>query len=212
MEIERIDDDTIKFTLSYIDMEARGFTREEVWNNREKSEELFWDMMDEVDEEIEFYIDGPLWIQVHAKSEGIEVIVTSAMSADGQWKVSPFDENDARKIFEQGEKDFRELENLFKAEAENEQESIENVFAFKEFEDVIRLASRMHEYGEKTSLYYYDEKYYLYVAYDEEQKLNTYSILTEFASPSKITIHLLEEYGKVIFGQNVFQEIEKHFK
>ena len=31
MEIERINENTVKFFLSYIDIEERGFTREEVW-------------------------------------------------------------------------------------------------------------------------------------------------------------------------------------
>ena len=84
MEIERINENTVKFFLSYLDIEERGFTREEVWYNREKSEELFWEMMDEINEEAEFEVEGPLWIQVHAKKQGIEVTVTRANSADGQ--------------------------------------------------------------------------------------------------------------------------------
>ena len=78
MEIERINENTVKFFLSYMDIEERGFTREEVWYNREKSEELFWDMMDEINDEAEFEAEGPLWIQVHAKKNGIEVTVTRA--------------------------------------------------------------------------------------------------------------------------------------
>lgn len=65
MEIERINDDTVKFYISYIDIEERGFDREEIWYSRERSEEL-WEMMDEVHQEEEFMIEGPLWIQVQA--------------------------------------------------------------------------------------------------------------------------------------------------
>ena len=48
MDIERINDHTVKFYISYIDIEERGFDREEIWYNRDRSEELFWEMMDEV--------------------------------------------------------------------------------------------------------------------------------------------------------------------
>lgn len=54
MEIERINEDTIKFYISYLDLEERGFNQEDVWYDREKSEELFWDMMDELKYEEEF--------------------------------------------------------------------------------------------------------------------------------------------------------------
>ena len=85
MEIERINDDTVKFYISYIDIEERGFDREEIWYSRERSEELFWEMMDEVHQEEEFMIEGPLWIQVQALEKGLEVLVTKAQLAkDGQ--------------------------------------------------------------------------------------------------------------------------------
>lgn len=56
MEIERINEHTVKFYMSYGDIEDRGFDREEIWYNRERSEELFWEVMDEVHEE-----ENSLW-------------------------------------------------------------------------------------------------------------------------------------------------------
>ncbi len=41
MEIERINDSTIKFYITYRDIEDRGFDRDEIWYNRERGEELF---------------------------------------------------------------------------------------------------------------------------------------------------------------------------
>jgi len=84
MEIERINEHTVKFYISYLDIEERGFDREEIWYNRERSEELFWEMMDEVHQEEEFIVEGPLWIQVQALEKGLEVLVTRAqISKDG---------------------------------------------------------------------------------------------------------------------------------
>ena len=40
-DIERINDHTMKFFITYIDIEDRGFNREEIWYDRERSEELF---------------------------------------------------------------------------------------------------------------------------------------------------------------------------
>ena len=50
-----------------------------------RSEELFWEMMDEIHHEEEFVPEGPLWIQVQALDKGLEVLVTKAqLSNDGQ--------------------------------------------------------------------------------------------------------------------------------
>ena len=199
-----------------MDIEERGFTREEVWYNREKSEELFWDMMDEINDEAEFEAEGPLWIQVHAKKNGIEVTVTRANTAEGQISESPFGSEDQHNVFqEMGGGNFQSMEDILSA-AENNVEWIENTFEFGEFENIIQLSNRMHHYNAKTSLYFYNKKYYLHIVYDleemdDKQKTNMFSVLTEFGSPTKTTIHLLEEYGNQIIAADVFSEIEKYF-
>src|SRR5699024_12277485 len=78
MEIERINENTIKFYISYLDIEDRGFKREEIWYNRERSEQLLWQMMEELNYKEDFTVEGPLWIQVQALEKGLEVIVTRA--------------------------------------------------------------------------------------------------------------------------------------
>ena len=64
MRIERVDDTTVKLFITYSDIEARGFSREDLWTNRKRGEEFFWSMMDEINEED--FVVGTLWIQVHA--------------------------------------------------------------------------------------------------------------------------------------------------
>lgn len=101
MEIERINEHTVKFYMSYGDIEDRGFDREEIWYNRERSEELFWEVMDEVHDEEEFAVEGPLWIQVQALDKGLEIIVTKAqLSKDGQKLELPIpeDKNKSRQM------------------------------------------------------------------------------------------------------------------
>lgn len=56
--LKRINDHTMKFFITYIDIEDRGFNREEIWYDRERSEELFWEMMDEARDHDDFFIDG----------------------------------------------------------------------------------------------------------------------------------------------------------
>ncbi len=63
MRIERVDDTTVKLFITYSNIEARGFSREDLWTNRKRGEEFFWSMMDEINEEEDFVVEGPLWIQ-----------------------------------------------------------------------------------------------------------------------------------------------------
>ncbi|HJF32001.1 MAG TPA: adaptor protein MecA [Sporosarcina psychrophila] len=218
MEIERINENTVKFFLSYIDIEERGFTREEVWYNRDKSEELFWEMMDEVSDESEFEVEGPLWIQVHAMSGGIEVTVTRAqISENGDAMESPFSSDDPRKMFQHGKMfDHDDEDETMPGIEDTAFEWHDNIFVFTDFDDLIPLADRMIDYEIKTSLYAFENNYYLHVIYDIEamddsRKTDLFSLLSEFGVPSNMTSHRIEEYGKVIMEEDVFSEIQKYF-
>jgi adapter protein MecA 1/2 len=217
MEIERINENTVKFFLSYSDIEERGFTREEVWYNRDKSEELFWEMMDEINDEAEFEIEGPLWIQVHAMSGGIEVTVTRAQAnADGQPGESPFQSDDTRKMYQPDNDIFESFEDDSSEGESGPFEWSESTFVFKEFDYLVALSSRLKGYEAKTSLFSYENMYYLHLTYDVElmddaRKTDLFSVLSEFGTPSNMTTHRLHEYGKIIMESDVFATIEEYF-
>ncbi|AKL83896.1 adaptor protein MecA [Bacillus atrophaeus] len=216
MEIERINEHTVKFYMSYGDIEDRGFDREEIWYNRERSEELFWEVMDEVHEEEEFAVEGPLWIQVQALDKGLEIIVTKAqLSKDGQKLELPIPED---KKQEQADENLDALLDDFQKEeqADNQEEKeqkLQFVLRFDDFEDLISL-SNLNVNGSKTTLYSFENRYYLYVDFQEmsdEEVENQLSILLEYTYESSISIHRIEEYGKLIISEDVLDTIKKHF-
>ncbi|GEN82931.1 adapter protein MecA 1 [Sporosarcina luteola] len=216
MEIERINDNTVKFYLSYIDIEERGFTREEVWYNRDKSEELFWEMMDEINDETEFEIEGPLWIQVHAMNNGIEVTVTRAQVSDDDNADAHFGMDDPRKHYEPDPSMFTNPEQLMNELNDEPVVWTSDMFVFEEFENLIPLSKKIPPYSVKSSLYSFENKFYMHVIYDEaemddEDKSDFCSIISEYGSLSQVTIHRLEEYGKIIMESDVLETVHKYF-
>jgi adapter protein MecA 1/2 len=219
VEIERINDNTVKFYISYGDIEERGFDREEIWYNRERSEELFWEMMDEIHQEEEFMIDGPLWIQVQALDKGLEVLVTKAqVSKDGQKFELPIPEGKLRDL-PVDDKIEDLLDHHFNTRNDFEtgyDDPFEFLLLFNDFEDVISLSKRTGLDSLSTKLFNFEGNYYLYVEFSEEEMEedeidNILSILLEYGDESQTTIHRVEEYGKLIIAENVFAEIRKYF-
>ena len=222
MEIERINENTVKFYITYGDIEERGFDREEIWYNRERSEELFWEMMDEVHQEEEFTVEGPLWIQVQAMEKGLEILVTKAqLTKDGQkfelpipgdkLKDIPVDEK-IEELLDQHFNPGREVEE----ELLSEDDTLEFLLSFQDFEDIIMLSKRSVFDDLITKLYYFEKRYYLYTEFpedlvDEEEIDNILSIFLEYGNETPITIHRIQEYGKEIIAENVFAELRKHF-
>ncbi|TFD97600.1 adaptor protein MecA [Jeotgalibacillus sp. R-1-5s-1] len=217
MEIERINDHTVKFYISYGDIEDRGFDREEIWYNRDKSEELFWEMMDEVHQEEDFAVEGPLWIQVQALEKGLEILVTKAqVTKDGEKFELPMpdDKNQSGSITNQIE-DY--LGDHFDMDDDSSAEQEMNIMLkFKDFEDVISLSNRFDHDDLHSKLFVFEGIYYLYVEFpeeyfDEADLENISSILLEYGQETQITIHRLEEYGKVVINDQVFKNVQQYF-
>ncbi len=221
MEIERINENTVKFYISYVDIEERGFDREEIWYSREKSEELFWEMMDEIHHEEEFVPEGPLWIQVQALDKGLEVLVTKAqISKDGQRFELPIPEDKLKElpIDERIEEFIDQHLHLKHFDSTDIDDVYEFILSFNDFEEVLALANRQDfsplELG--TKLFSYENNYYLYVnfpegVFDEDEIEDLLSILLEYGMESSYTIYRLQEYGKEIISENVFAVLNEYF-
>src|SRR5699024_11731894 len=64
------------------------------WYNRERSEQRFWQMMDEVNYKEDFSVEGPLWIQVQALEKVLEILVTKAQISKGGTPIDSIDDID----------------------------------------------------------------------------------------------------------------------
>lgn len=219
MDIERINEHTVKFYISYVDIEERGFDREEIWYNRERSEELFWEMMDEVHQEEEFILEGPLWIQVQALDKGLEILVTRAqISKDGQKFELPIPDEKLKDL-PVDDRIEELLDQHFNPKDSEEialEGSLEFLIAFNDFEDLISLSNRNILDSLVTKLYSFENNYYLYVEFPEEEfdedEIDDYlSILLEYGAETQVTIHRVEEYGHLIISEHVFSELRKYF-
>ncbi|WP_017470554.1 adaptor protein MecA [Amphibacillus jilinensis] len=226
MEIERINDNTVKFYISYMDIEDRGFNREEIWYNRERSEQLFWQVMDEAGDEESFDMEGPLWIQVQALEKGLEITVTKAqLSKDGQNLELPIDSPGLEKHFDDKLEDL--LDSKF-GQADNEEDDVEeteeefgrlvyHTIAFEEFENIIQLSYAIEDTnGIENEIYYYQNQYIMIVKFNDEQlddhaQEDLLSIIFEFGKRVKVAPPMILEYGNVIFDQDALAQVKEHF-
>jgi adapter protein MecA 1/2 len=217
MEIERLNESTIKFYITYKDIETRGFDREEIWYNRERGEELFFEMINEANDKENFELEGPLWIQVQALDKGLEIIVTRGQITDGNVRLeipvsndqdtSPVDENIVDMLDDNFIKD--------KNQEDEEPELLDLVIGFDDFEDIISLSHHLEVRGFQNALYHYGNRYFLFVMFTdefpEEEQDNILSQILEFGYESEISIHRIQEYGKEIIAEEALQGLRNLF-
>ncbi|MPN45439.1 Adapter protein MecA 1 [bioreactor metagenome] len=107
-----------------------------------------------------------------------------------------------------------------KTDVESEEDDmapLEVVFKFQSFDDFLELAKRMFLESGVSSLYYYDNQYYLTVVYfiDEMTETNIDNEILkalEFAEESDIAVEILGEYGKLVIQDNALESARHYFK
>lgn len=222
MEIERLNESTIKFFITYKDIENRGFDREEIWYNRERGEELFFEMINEANDEENFELEGPLWIQVQALDKGLEIIVTRGQITDGNVKLEipvsneemnlPVDEN----IVDMLDENFVKNKHKKVDDDDDENELLDLVIGFNDFEDIISLSHNLEVRGFENSLYHFENNYYLFVMFTDEfpedEQDDILSQILEFGFETELSIHRIQEYGKTIIEEEALQNLQKLFK
>ena len=234
MRIERIDDMTVKLFITYKDIEARGFRREDLWTNRKRGEEFFWSMMEEINQEEDFVVEGPLWIQVHAFEKGVEVTISKSKN-DELMQMSEednaLDEFDSQlndllsqslkaHSSETQEDDLDEREATQATRRSSQMTSLQsNTLIFK-FDDLETLIAYAHQNNQKLTqyedlLYMLNDTYYYMVHFDqevtEEAIHDFYGQALEYASPTDKTEVFLNDYAKIVMSHNVTEQVKRYF-
>ncbi|MGV3487662.1 MAG: genetic competence negative regulator [Tuberibacillus sp.] len=195
MRLERLNGDKIKIFLTFDDLAERGISKDDMWTNLPKVQQLFRDMIMEADDELGFEADGPIEIEVFSlPAQGMVVIVSK------RWDPDLIDVEDEEYIEMQVTLD----------------ESNDIIFQFHDFEDVIALANKLHSMGiREGSLYLFENRYYLVFEEDgtpDGIDIETFiAVLAEFGNTSTMTSHRLFEYGKAIMGNNAVEQLYAYF-
>lgn len=222
MDIERIDEHTVKFFITIQDIEKRGFSFEELWSDRKLGERFMWELLEEVQEIEDIEFEQGIKVQVNIAMNGLEFIVSNSFDHFGPMSFSQSEGEDQSS----GMKPIPVkslLENLMKqaTEADSDEKNAEEplklgIYVFENFEDVISLFKNVVMNFESSKLFSYENRYFLSIDFEEENFENEKRVvidllLEEYAKKSVVSIHVLNEYGKVIIADNVYSTINQHF-
>lgn len=195
MRVERLGKDKIKIFLTLDDLSDRGLKKEDLWNDVPKVHDLFNEIMEQAYEELGFELKGPVAVEIFAlPSQGMVVIVSKGKSKI--W------------IDEDLDDDLYELEVTL-------EESDSIIFAFKDFEELLRASKQINSaivLGGK--LYYYQNHYIILFEQADIQENAVDSIialLSEYGEVSTVSKAILEEYGKIIIDNEAIKVLNLHF-
>jgi len=196
--VEKLGDNKVRIFITYDDLNERGIDRDEIWQNGNKVQDLFWDMMEHAYLEVGFECEGAIAVEAFTMpTEGVVVIVTQLPSLPSGLDI------------------LSDEEDLDEAQLMTTDPFGAFTFVFQDFEDVIRAAHSLRDYeGIGGSLYHYKNRYHLFFEEEEvaEDIYDTiWSILHEFGELSSTTKAMLDEYGKRVMDGNALETLTTHF-
>jgi adapter protein MecA 1/2 len=193
MRLERLTANKIKIFLTSDDLFDRGLSKEDIWKDSIKWNQLFHDMLEEASEEFDVDIQGSVAVEVFSlQAQGMILIITvDEVTEDEEILYDGFIEMQVRV------EGFEDL-----------------LYEFVEFEDIIGLSKRLSTVGIfGGSLYAMHNRYYLLMDnLEADINIKAACVLSEYGNASILSPHILAEYGKQIIDKKAVETILRFFK
>jgi len=192
MRVQKVNEHTIRIFISLTELTDRDITMADLFQRSAKTEQLFWELIAQAREEVEFNLDQPFWIQATVATND-EFVIT---------------------IMKQEE----QLEGLIKDKVAARKSSkgrvTELVYAFADFEDVLSAVGRLPEFNQlRSGLFEFEEEYYLVLNRmgSGKKRLLAEAILDEYGEIVATTGVFLSEHGKSIIPVKAVQLLNTSF-
>lgn len=208
MKIERISDNMIKVTISVNDLEERNIDLSSLNYNSPAAQELFWDMMEQAEEQFGFHVsDSQLIIEPTPDSNDGFIITITRVDEDGDFEsIQKYIKSKLRRTDLRVKKKNRKIC------------STSVIYAFNSIDDLCVLCKDLKDlYNGDSTLYKCRETYYLVLTKNNYSILNPKlfeASLNEFGSKiNNINFYegYLNEYGEKIIEGNALEVLRKYF-
>lgn len=193
MRIQKVNEHTIRIFISFTELADRDITMTDLFQRSPKTEQLFWELISQAKEEVEFNLDQPFWIQATVASND-EFVIT---------------------VMKQEE----QIDALVKEKEKEKRRSPKSrvqelVYVFTDFEDLLAAIKYLPELNQlKSSLYQFEGEYYLTMKRlgTGKKRQAAEAILDEFGEIVSTTREFLIEHGKQVLAEAAVQTLNASF-
>lgn len=214
MEMEHINDNTIRVLIKSEDLAARGITFLDLLGNHNEIENFFYSILEEVDIEEEFKGSEAVTFQVLPKGDGLELFISKNITPEDMEEFEEFSEGFSEEptaalrktIADQLQEKSKETEAPL---------SRKFIFEMVDFEQLVLLANEIQLDFVISNLYSMGGFYFLEVEFVDElisdgQVEDYLAYLSEFARRSTATSEVLAEHGKLLMEHDAL-ELTRHY-
>lgn len=220
MEMEHINEHTIRVTIKNSDLEERGITVLDLLGNQTQIENFFYSILEEVDIEDKFQESEMVTFQVVPSKHGLELYISkdghdadhfslSDLLSEDEINMLQDQENKSKRMPEEASMNlpFEDLDNELQYEVS---------IKFTEFEDLVQLAQAYDIDDGLSFLHDYEDDYYLTLIYfledrTKEEVLDELMIVYEYGETTTRTFAFLDEHGSELMRGNALELLRYYF-
>ena len=211
MKIEKISNTQMRFVLMTQDLEDRDIKITELSYASDKTQQLFREIMQLVQDEQEFTSENtPLMFEAMRMGvDGLVVVVTKISEGlDAEKKFS---------LIPQAKNECRYKRNDMIETSDTQDEDSYSVFSFADIDIMAAAADRLHFYG-PSQVYKMDGQYFLLLQNETKDLLTTgemEAILYEFGRKhisNTISQNYLAERGEIIISEDAITKLRGYFR
>ena len=214
MEMEHINENTIRVLIKSEDLAARGITFLDLLGNHNEIENFFYSILEEVDIDEEFKGSEAVTFQVLPKGDGLELFISKNLPPEAMESFDDLSENEHEDITDMLKKHV--AAQLQEAE-QTEEIGTRFVFELAHFEDMIQMASEVYLDAVATNLYQMGNQYFIELRFTDPEVTdieveNALSYFMEFTQRTSVTPEVLSEYGQLIMENDALSLTRYYFK
>lgn len=228
MEMERINDNTIRVMVENEDLKDRGTSVRDLLSDRNKIESFFYNILSELDTDDDFVDNDKVSFQVLPNQNGLELFISrldeegalgdllASLSERDEEQPQPDNGIPAMDDLSLEQKTALQGSDGVEVEHDKPVNGRIDTIALDSFEDLLALVALLEDFGGHSAAYRYNGVYYLtldsrYQDMTAADRNALYATLIEYGRFAKQTVTYLEEHGDVLFEEGAIQSLNKIF-
>lgn len=205
MRIEKVNENMLKVTITITDLQERNIDLASLNYNSPAAQELFWDMMEQAEEEYGF-TSGDSQLIFEAAPENEEGFVVTITKIDGEGEFESIHKYIKSKY---KNSDLRQKKKKSKIC------STLKIYCFKTLEDLCCLSKRIkNSFTGDSAVFKCKDSYYLILSGIAPSSNNIDNLLSEYSvSVGNLNFYegYLNEYGEPIIKNNAIETLSSYF-
>ncbi|PWG00618.1 adaptor protein MecA [Levilactobacillus bambusae] len=233
MEMERINENTIRVLIGNDDLTARGITVLDLLGDHQQIETFFYSILDEVDIDHQFQENDAVTFQVLPNKDGLELFISkNNLAGDSQLDDladATVDLDHPDEVSDQLKRQLMQTDGVstphhLDADTNNVDDYLQDgkteqkkfILKLGSFENMVQLSRILFLENGASSLYSYQNDYYLelifFVAVASTDRIRAeLAIAYEYADKTNVTEDVLKEHGKKVMADSALELIRHYF-